>query len=266
MTKTFRFFAPMFIFGVLLGTLPTPASADGQDKWGKASPYMTGELREAQENGLIPEILNGSDFTQPMTRAEFAHLVVVMLEAHSGVSTQPETLAYPFKDTDDPVVFKAFGFGIMDRANDADALFSPDGTIDRETMAYMACRAIRLVAPLADYSVPEPPVIPDIGEVSSFAEQSVAYLYSRGIMVGGAGHVFMPRPSTGGQRQPNYGMATREQCVAVANRILKALPQIQRTRFDVEDMAAEAMRYALEEPQNGVEISRDDLWGMLNPY
>ena len=31
-------------------------------------------------------------------------------------------------------------------------------------------------------------------------------------------------------------------------------------------MAAEVMRYALEKPQNGVEINRDDLWNILNPY
>jgi len=153
----------------------------------------------------------------------------------------------------------------MDRTDDTDALFSPEEMIDRETMAYMACRAIRLVAPLADYSLSETPVIPDIENISSFAKQSVMYLYSRGIIVGGNNHVFMPRPVTDGQVKSHYGIATREQCVAVVNRILKALPQIQSTRFDINDMAAEVMRYALEEPKNGVEISRDDLWAILNP-
>jgi len=265
MPGTIRFIAAILAFGILLGPLPTSASAAGQDQWSKASPYMINELREAQAKGLIPEVLNGNDFTQPITRAEFAHLIVLALETYSGVSTQPETLTYPFKDTDDPAIFKAFGFGIMDRTNDADALFSPDETIDRETMAYMACRAIRLVAPLADYSVSETPDIPDADGISSFAERSVMYLYSRGILVGGDGHVFMPRPVTGEEIKSNYGVATREQCVAVANRIFGALPQIQSTRFDIKDMAAEAMRYALEEPQNGAEISRDDLWGILNP-
>jgi len=265
MSGTFRLFALILTFGILLGSLPTFVSADGQDCWSKASPYMINELREAQANGLIPEILNGNDFTQPMTRAEFAHLIILMLETYSGVSTQPEMLTYPFKDTDDPVIFKAFGFGIMDRTNDTDALFSPDETIDRETMAYMVCRAIRLASPLADYSVSEIPGISDIKEISDFAKQSVVYLYSRGIVAGGTNHVFMPRPMTGEQIKSNYGMATREQCVVVANRIFKALPQIQSTRFDIEDMAAEVIRYALEEPQDGKEISRDDLWAILNP-
>jgi len=265
MHRVIRFIAVMLALGVLTGSLATPVSAAGQDEWGKASPYMIKELQEAQANGLIPEILNGSDFTQPMTRAEFAHLIVLMLETYSGVSTQPETLTFPFKDTDDPVVFKAFGFGIMDRTNDTDALFSPDETIDRETMAYMTFRAIRLAAPLADYSVSAAPVIPDVGKISSFAEQSVVYLYSRRILVGGTNHAFMPRPITDAQTNSNYGKATREQCVVVANRVFKALPQIQSTRFDIKDMAAEVLSYALEEPKNGAEISRDDLWAMLNP-
>ena len=265
MSKTFRFFAMILTFGILLGSLPASVSASGLDKWSKASSYMLNELREAQANGLIPDILSGTDFTQSMTRAEFAHLIVLMLETYSGVSTQPETLTYPFKDTDDPVVFKAFGFGIMDRTNDADALFSPDAAIDRETMSYMACRAIRLIAPLADYNVSVTPGIPDIDVISSFARQSVMYLYSRGIINGGNNRVFMPRPTTDEQVESNYGVATREQCVVLANRIYEALPQIQSTRFDIKGMAAEVIRYALDEPQNGVEISRDDLWNILNP-
>jgi len=262
----FRFFSTILICVLFTGTLPTVAAAADQDMWSKANPYMADSLREAQVRGLIPEILKGGDFTQPMTRAEFAHLIVLMLETYTGVSTQPETLVYPFKDTEDPTIFTAYGFGIMDRTDDKEALFSPDIAIDRETMAYMASRAIRLVAPLADYSISENLTIPDIGDVSSWAERSVKYLYAQGIIVGGNNHAFMPRPITDAQKEGNYGIATREQCVVLANRIFNALPQIQDTRFSVEEMTAEIMRSVADEPQNGVEISRDDLWAQLNPY
>ena len=265
MSRKFRFLSTILIFAILAGMLQTVTAAADQDMWSNANSYMVDSLREAQAHGLIPEIIKGGDFTQPMTRAEFAHLIVLMLESYSGVTTLPETLTYPFKDTDDPVIFKAFGFGIMDRANDTEALFSPDVTFNRETMVYMVFRAIRLVAPLADYSVSETPGIPDVDDISSFAKQSVVFLYSRGIINGGNNHAFMPRPITDEQEKSNYGMATREQCLVLANRIYMALPQIQSTRFDIEDMAAEVLSFAFDEPQNGVDISRDDLWNILNP-
>jgi len=251
---------------IFIGALPTFVSAAEQDMWNKANSYMVDSLREAQESGLIPEIIKGEDFTRPITRAEFAHMIVLMLETYTGVSTQPETLVYPFKDTEDPTIYKAFGFGIMDRTDDKEALFSPNGTIDRETMAYMVVRAIRLIAPLADVSVSESLTIPDFDSISSWAEQSVKYLYTHGIVVGGDNHVFMPRPVTDAQKATNYGIATREQCVVVVNRLYKLLPKIQSSRFAIENMTDEIMNYAMEEPQGGEEISRDDLWDILNPY
>ena len=254
------------ILVILLGTLPSFASAAEQDIWSNASSWAVDSLTEAQRSGLIPEIMDGADFTKPITRAEFAHLIVLMLETYTGVSTQPETLIYPFNDTEDPDVYKAFGFGIMDRTDDKEALFSPDETIDRETMAYMFVRAIRLVAPLADYSVSESVVITDFDKVSSWAGQQVKYLYTHGIVTGGDDSTFMPRPVTDAQKAAGYGMATREQCVAVVSRLYKALPEIQSSRFAIDYMADEIMSYAIDEPQGGEEISRDDLWTLLNPY
>ncbi|MCL1857959.1 MAG: S-layer homology domain-containing protein [Oscillospiraceae bacterium] len=266
MSRKIRILTAILVCVIFVGILPMLTASAEQDMWSNANSYMADSLREAQTNGLIPEILNDADFTQPMTRVEFAHLIVRMLETYTGVTAQPQTLVYPFKDTEDPIVFKAFGFGIMDRTDDKEALFSPDEIIDRETMAYMVLRAVRLVAPLADYSISESIEIPDIDSISDWAEQSVKYLYSHGIILGGNNHVFMPRPVTDEQKAANYGMATREQCVVVVNRIYKMLPEIQSSRFAVEDMADEIMNYAIEEPQGGEEISRDDLWDILNPY
>ena len=266
MIRKTRICAAALVIAIFIGALPVFVFAAEQDMWGSANIYMLDSLREAQETGLIPEIIKGADFTKPITRAEFAHLIVLMLEKYTGVSTQPETLVYPFKDTDDPAVYKAFGFGIMDRTDDKEFLFSPDETLDRETMAYMFVRAIRLVAPLADYSVAENLEIPDLDDISSLAERSVKYLYTHEIILGGDGHVFMPRPVTDAQKEANYGIATREQCAVVAVRIFKQLPEIQDTRFAIDDMVGEVMDHAIDEPQNGEEISRDDLLDILRPY
>ena len=256
-----------FLLIVAITTSALPVYAAGQDSWDKASPYMISDLREAQSLGLIPDNIIGADFTKPISRAEFAHLIVLMCEAYTGVTTEPQMLAgNPFTDTDDQAVFKAYGFSIMDAANEEGTLFSPNDPIDRETMAVMVYRAIRLIAPLADYAVPVTPVIPDKEKISEWAVPAVQYLYSQGIVTGGAGHVFMPRPAGSEQLALGYGIATREQCVAVAVRVWNQLPKIQNTRFQIENKAAEILDYAMEEPQGGTVIERDELIAILRPY
>jgi len=261
-----RIIAIIIFIAMLTISWDTLIYAAGDDPWGNANSYMENELREASQLGLIPDIMSDTDFTKPITRAEFAHLIVTMLEEYTDVQTQPVMFIEPFSDSDDPVVFKAFGFGIMDRTNDEEALFSPDGTVNREAMADMLYRATHIIAPLADYSVPETPSIPDLDLISQWARQAVIYFYGCGIVTGGGNSVFMPRPVTDEQRASNYGVATREQCVVFAQRVFNELPQIENTRFSVDDKAADVLSYAMDEPQGGVDIDRDELINLLRPF
>ena len=264
MRQKIRVLSIVIVILLIAGILPVTASAAEQDAWSKVNSYMESELRAAQAAGLIPDCVYGKDFTQPMTRAEFAHLIVLLCETYTGVTTEPHS-PNPFKDIDDPVVFKAYAFGIMQGFGDEDVVFSPDAILDRETMALMFYRAVNLIVPLADYHAAEAPVIPDQESISGWAARAVEYLYSRGIVAGGSGGAFMPRPADA-QAASDFGIATREQCVAVALRIYNKLPEIAATRFTVEDKAAEVMSYAQDEPQGGQEISRDDLHKILLPY
>ena len=254
------------LLALIITSIPCVAlSAAGQDMWGEAHGYMIDELIEAQSDGLIPAILDGADFTKPITRVEFAQLIVLLCETYTGVSTIPSS-PNRFTDTDDECAFKAYGFGIMEGTDGQGTLFSPDKTIDRETMAFMFYRAIRVMAPLADYYVSREPDIPDIARISEIARPAVSFLYSRGIIVGTGSSRFMPRPVTASQIGSNYGIATREQCVVIAKRLYKELPGISGSRFRIEDKAAEVLSYAKDEPQAGLELSRDELADILRPY
>ena len=267
MVRHIRIVSLLLILMLIVNISFINVSASEQNAWDNASPYMINELQEAQSSGLIPGCVSGADFTIPMTRAGFAHLVVLLCETYTGVSTNPEMIVgYPFTDTDDPVIYKAYGFGIVDAANIEGTLFAPDELIDRETMAYMLYSAIRLIAPLADYTISVIPKIPDMEQISEWAVPAVQYMYSRGMLFGGTGSVFTPRPITEEQIASKYGIATIEQCVVVAKRIFKLLPEIQSTRFAFDDKAAEVMSYAKDEPQSGKEIDRDELINLLRPY
>jgi len=225
---------------------------------------MVSELREAQAIGLIPDILSGTDFTQPITRIEFAHLLILLCETYTGVTTLPLN-SNPFTDTDDQYALKAQALGIM--AGTEPALFSPAGSIDRETMAIMLYRAIRLIAPLADYLVYSitVPYIPDYIQISEGALPSVGYLYSREIVRGGHDNLFMPRPITDEQTAENFGIATREQCVVLAKRIYEKLPDIVNSR-NMSARIGEVRSFVMDEPQGGAEIDRDELIAILRPY
>ena len=250
-----------------ISAFPVYASATEPPLWSNANPYMRDELNEAQALGLIPDILTGTDFTKPVTRAEFAYITVAMCENYTGVETVIRS-ENPFSDTDDPYALKAYCFGLMDGTDGEGARFSPQEKLTREDMAYTFYRAIRLIAPLADYSIAVAPDIPDLGEVSQWAKTAVQYLYSRSVIYGGSNGVFMPIPRdfTEARQSSTYGIATREQCVVLATRIFKAMPEIQGTRFSVADKASEIISLAEDELTDGADISRDDLITLLQPY
>ena len=231
------FLCLLMVFALAMQNNSRPANAETKSAWTNASGFMLAELREAQTKGLLPEILDGVDFTAPVTRAELAHLLVLLCETFSGDGLAvPAAFENPFADTKDPAVLKAFASGIMGAANEDGTMFSPSGTVFREDMALMMCRAIDLLAPGADLTLSALPDIPDESEISSGAAAAVRFLYSKGIVIGGGGHAFMPRPSNEAQAASGYGTATREQCAVVALKIFNSLPEIKsRLMWAVQD-------------------------------
>jgi len=264
MSGKLRFVSLALVVFIMAGAIPAIASANNEDLRYIASDYMAGEVQRAQALGLIPDALDDADFRQPVTRAEFASLLVLMCETYTGVSAAPLN-SNPFTDSDDPYVLKAYNLGLMQGTNEEGTLFSPDDMLDRETVVFMLYRAVNLIAPLSDYAVRVSPVIPDQDRISPFAAHAVNYMYSRYVVFGGDG-LFMPRPVTDAEKASNYGIATREQCVALVKRLWDKLPEIENSRFSYEDKAAEILTYAIDEPREGEEMDRDELIAILRQY
>ena len=124
MPRLFRVISLALVTLIITSIPGVALSAAGQDLWGDAHEYMIDELKEAQSDGLIPAILDGADFTKPITRVEFAQLIVLLCETFTGVSTVPSS-PNRFTDTDDECAFKAYGFGIMEGTDAQGTLFSP---------------------------------------------------------------------------------------------------------------------------------------------
>ncbi len=178
--------------------------------WQKASDYALAELAKAEEKGLIPEILNGKDFTGKITREEFAEVSVNTYEELSGKEAQASD-ENPFTDTDNQQILKAYNLGIT--TGTTATTFGPDSFLTREQAATMLSRVYIAAAELEKLpEIAEKATFADDAEISGYAIESVYYMSANGIINGTGGNKFSPK-----------GNATREQALLIAARMCEKL-------------------------------------------
>ncbi len=185
--------------------------------WSDASQWAATELKKAEEYKLIPESLNGADMTKPITREEFAELAVKLYEKVTGEKAQAAS-PNPFTDTENPQILKAFNLGITKGMSAT--TFEPDELTNREQVASMLSRAVRVMVPSADFSIAGAPTFTDQDEISSWAVEHVKFMSKAGIIKGTNGK-FMPRATTTSQQASGYATTTREQAIAMSVRIFE---------------------------------------------
>jgi len=184
----------------------TPAFYSGASNWAKP------ELQRAYDLGLIPDILKGADMTKPINREEFAELAVLLYEKAAEEKAQPAS-PNPFTDTSNPQILKAYNLGIT--TGTSSTTFSPKVLINREQCATMLFRTIRAINPQGDYSIEGVEDFPDQKYISSWAVEATKYMSKIGIINGDANGNFMPKATTSAEEAAGYGMATREQAIAM---------------------------------------------------
>lgn len=187
----------------------TAAFYSGASNWAKP------ELQKANDLGLIPDILKGADMTKPITREEFAELSVLLYEKVSGKAGKAFS-PNPFTDTTNPQILKAYDLGIT--TGTSKTTFSPKVLINREQCAAMLFRAIKAINPVGDYSIAGVKDFPDQKYISAYAVEATKYMSKTGIIGGDAKGNFMPKATTPAQEATGYGMATREQAIALSLR------------------------------------------------
>ncbi len=105
--------------------------------WTNASNWALVELNPALDTGLIPEALYTKDFTEDITRLEFAALSVTLYEKLSG-KTVITTKNIPFSDTDDENVVKAYNCGFTTGVSETE--FGVENKLTRESAVIVAYR------------------------------------------------------------------------------------------------------------------------------
>lgn len=192
----------------------------GMPAWSAASSWAAPELKKADEYGLIPDSLKGADLTKNITREEFAELALLMYQKSSGVSDTTPYAPNPFHDTANPRILKAFKLGIVKGYSATE--FEPKELINREQVAAMLTRTVKLITPDVDYSTAGAPVFSDQKDISDWALSDCLYMAKTGIVKGSDGK-FMPRAISDAQKAIGYANTSREQALAMSVRIVEKL-------------------------------------------
>jgi hypothetical protein len=184
-----------------------------------ASEWAKAELQEAFDNGLVPDILKGKDLTKPITREEFAELAVLLYEKATGKIAEPVS-PNPLNDTNNPQILKAYALGITKgtKVGTSNIPFEPNTLINREQVATMLFRTIKLISPDSDFSIAGVKDFPDQKDISDFAVEATKFMFKLGIIKGDSRGYFMPKATTSAQEAAGYGMASREAAIIMASR------------------------------------------------
>ncbi len=114
--------------------------------WSICSQWAEPFLLQAAEKGIYPDVLLQTDMTRPITRAEFAAVVVQYYTALSGLSPTPaQDAENPFSDVtaDQTAILIAYQLGVV--GGYPDGTFKPQGSLTRAEAATMLGRVAELV-------------------------------------------------------------------------------------------------------------------------
>ena len=176
---------------------PTPEGVVGPSSW--AVPYVT----RAIDLGLVPQNLQ-SNYTQAITRAEFAALAVYLYETATGSEIMGRT---EFNDTTDENVEKMGYLRVVTGVGDGN--FAPNQTLTREQAATMLSRLATAIGTALPQAAPD---FADNANIASWAFDAVGQMQATGIMGGLPDGRFDP-----------HGAYTREQSIITVLRLFDIL-------------------------------------------
>lgn len=202
---------------------PQPQPAIPAPPVSMPSSWALEEVNEAIRIGLVPDGLQ-SDYQDNITRAEFAHLTVVLLERCAGISMDDlmdevfrragMAPVSPFQDTGDINVVAAYFLGIVNGRTQT--TFDPYGSINRQEAAAMLARTAELLKAPVNGNAKS---FNDSAQFAPWAVEAIAYVssvrtpYTNKAVMGGVGHkMFNP-----------YGTYTREQAIVASWRLFQTL-------------------------------------------
>ncbi|WP_138755699.1 S-layer homology domain-containing protein [Paenibacillus sinopodophylli] len=163
-------------------------SGDQPDAWAKT------EVEAAIAGGLVPEGLQ-SYYKQQITRADFAKLIVNLLEVTTGKTidaileeNEVSLSDNPFADTTIKQVIAANLMGIVN--GKGNGIFDPYGSITRQEAAVMLTNTVDVFG----FDITgDPSTFADSKAIASWAKPSVDFVFTYGVMNGTGNNNFSPK-------------------------------------------------------------------------
>lgn len=175
----------------------TPTVEPTVEETATPSAWAAAEVYGAIDAGIVPSFTGDPEYTDAITRLQFAQLIVEMVEAVTGTAITPVD-SDTFTDTTDQAVLKAYGAGIV--SGYSSGKFAPDATTTRQQIAAMIDRAITYIQ--AETGVDLAPLSGDLSAfadgdaVSAYAVEAMARLTANGIMNGTTTTTLSPSNTT----------------------------------------------------------------------
>ena len=156
-------------------TLPASAASTNISAWAQA------DITEAAQAGIVPGDLP-TDYTQPITRAQFCNIAVKLYETVRGAAITGRS---EFTDTADVNVQKMAYLGVVNGYGDG--VFGPNDTLTREQAAAILSRlAGQLNISMRTVAIPYTDV------ATSWARADIIKVYSIEVMTGTSSTTFDP--------------------------------------------------------------------------
>ena len=194
------------------GGAPTGTYSSSSDKtekktiWSKVDDWALEEMNKAEKLNLIPELLEGKDFTSPATREEFAAIAVKLYEALTGKEAEI-IYSNPFKDTNNKYVLLAYSLGIVKGVSETEF---GNGPITREQMATMIARALIKAGIKVEVDLNEVIEFSDDKEMHDWSRVAIYFMAKNGIVKGIGDNTF-----------GNKGNAKIEEAIAITLRCIE---------------------------------------------
>lgn len=186
---------------VVIEPSATTVYTDTPSLWAKEA-LLQAEQAELTFDHLL------SQYNKPITRQEYAELMVNLYESTTGKIIFPSVLQ-PFADTTSDAVAKAKALGLV--SGIGNSLFNPNGTLTRQEAATMMYREWVLTHP--GYQLPAQIYkFEDSIKIAPWAEEGIQFMYHNNLIAGTGNNLIDPK-----------GFLTREQAIVLAwNNYVKA--------------------------------------------
>ncbi len=164
---------------------------------GKPSDWADEEIDNANKQGLVIIMTGVPQYTDNITREQFAESVVNLVELSTGKEIVP--VENPFTDTENMDIVKAYTIGVINGMSET--TFEPETTTNREQIAVMLFRAAMYIAENGGATIltvedDDIEMYDDSDEVSDWAQEAVSALNANGIMQGTSDSELSPKGET----------------------------------------------------------------------